>query len=754
FDIDLASAQDAMYEIQLTNDNAYILTKRESSNALFKRDKSAEQFLLDVESFCKWISVGELENPKSKITKDDLIFTMTKIEGQDFDEDNINTLVGTEKEIIPGEETVFKYVDGHQPAYRFSVRLRDGVNKNYFAAALQMYCMYGIKTDLIAQDNNQLSSNTNALQLIYRNEGKTYNAIPLSMGDLYEVLKLNEATEFLKIFIATESVNLDRYQQDDLEMEPPPIAEKTRAGKFEKQSIEDKFDWNVFTFPIKMIRLDKQKDLDAKTPADFGAFTIEVPEGFSATAFTATGDDIQKKLSRPDRGADADYDMLAQMLAPPAGIWGEVITEPDAFDAGMSAGADNDIKVVELTSPAENKLQLVEGQELLIKPKTLPTRATRNDGLIETTVPYGFDKTLNLFIPLGYTDEDGVIHIQRLPAASDTIIQDDGPPKRSIIGSVKLFFKKIFTAGNANKLTLYEIDPNTGWNELTDKPGEMTAVFDKDPQAPVLLLIHGIFGSMKDITGSLKEAADLPKATKYVLAYDYENLSTPLKKTGKKLADDLKTAGFGTIPGLQLSVVAHSMGGLVARRLIESEGASTFVKRMIFAGSPNGGSELAELKRSLSGMLTHALNVTGPLKYAVTGISFLIRKLEVDPGETLEEMSPGSDFLKELAISKQPTNISYSILAGDTALIRDGYNGNDHFLKTLGAAMKSNLVYPGLTWSLFHDNKNDMAVTLDSMKTIMGFDNARMHVVANDHLSYFSEKACQDKLIELLCTWK
>jgi pimeloyl-ACP methyl ester carboxylesterase len=275
-------------------------------------------------------------------------------------------------------------------------------------------------------------------------------------------------------------------------------------------------------------------------------------------------------------------------------------------------------------------------------------------------------------------------------------------------------------------------------------------VFENNRTSPIVLLIHGIFGSMKDITGSLMEAKDFPNVARYVLAYDYENLSTPLPNTGKSLKDDLSKAGFGTGNGCMLSIVAHSMGGLVARRLVETEGGAAYTKRLIFAGTPNAGSELAGLKAAVSGLITHALNVTGPLKYALTGLSFLLKKLHLNPGETLTEMSPGSSFLADLLISKPPAAVQYFMLGGNTALLKDGYSGEDYFLKKLGGILKSNIVYPGLSAALFNDKPNDMAVTLNSMQTVPGFDTALMHVVANDHLSYFSEKACQDKLIALL----
>ena len=278
----------------------------------------------------------------------------------------------------------------------------------------------------------------------------------------------------------------------------------------------------------------------------------------------------------------------------------------------------------------------------------------------------------------------------------------------------------------------------------------MKPLLETNKNATIVLLIHGIFGDTKSITGSLMEVPEFSDAVGFVLAYDYENLASPIKKTAQRLSEYLADAGFGSGNDIKLSIVAHSMGGLVARWLVEQEGAAAYVKQLIFAGTPNAGSEMAHLKSSAMGLLTHAMNVTGPIKYVITGVSFLLKKIELDPGRTLDEMNPGSDFLQKLALSNKPANIPYSIIGGDTSLLKTEYKGDDFFLKKIAEMLKKDAVYPGLTFVVFNKKSNDIAVTLDSMRTIPGFDNTRMFVLASDHLTYFSEDVSRKKLLELI----
>jgi len=58
-----------------------------------------------------------------------------------------------------------------------------------------------------------------------------------------------------------------------------------------------------------------------------------------------------------------------------------------------------------------------------------------------------------------------------------------------------------------------------------------------------------------------------------VLTFD-ENIQTTIKENACLLGQRLQAVGLGTNHGKQLHIVAHSMGGLVARWFIEREGGN------------------------------------------------------------------------------------------------------------------------------------------------------------------------------------
>ena len=223
------------------------------------------------------------------------------------------------------------------------------------------------------------------------------------------------------------------------------------GGKFKGTELEEDddkkkedHDWNVFDFKLRIIRAAKEKLVAANAQAEFAAFTISAPEGFSARVFTATGDD-QKQRSRSYRINDgSDKDERVTPLYSSEKIWGETITRDAPFASGMSMGANNGVQLIELmpVGAKDPALQLPEGKSIVITPKQQQGFRSIDDDE-ETIIPFGYDQAAQVYIPLGYTDENGNIHIVKLPPPTPLRVRDDGSKERSIGSSIKLFFKKI-----------------------------------------------------------------------------------------------------------------------------------------------------------------------------------------------------------------------------------------------------------------------------------------------------------------------
>ena len=93
----------------------------------------------------------------------------------------------------------------------------------------------------------------------------------------------------------------------------------------------------------------------------------------------------------------------------------------------------------------------------------------------------------------------------------------------------------------------------------------------------ILMYIHGIIGDTRGMVSSARPghlalgAFVEPVGDRYqlLLAFDYENINTPIDETARDLKGRLAAVGLGERHGKALDVVAHSMGGLVARWMIE-----------------------------------------------------------------------------------------------------------------------------------------------------------------------------------------
>lgn len=754
FQFDFGQQPSTFYLACLSSGNEFVLAKADSLVPLLAGEEIAIRFVKNIDAFCKWQSVLDLKNTNTSFTKDDFVFTVETVEGKDLRMGDRDSVHGEINQISPGDETVLNYVGKQQPGFRFSIQIKNQLLQSCFIGVLYLDSQFGIENNFANNDNNRITNYGTPLYLSWIDEQRIERTlIPVKLNNSYLDFNISEITDFVKIFVSKKRQNFDVYKQQPLSLWRGDKGVRLRAIGLEEDidadgNAEDKSDWTVFTFPLRIVRSKKEVKLEAGQRASFSAFEVKVPVGFSANAFAATGNDVQRKLATK-RGMDESDNGIEQFILPPEGIWGNVVTDPSPFSSGISSSSDNGIRVLELF-PDQTDTELKEGSEILIIPKKEQLRAMGDEDFNETIIPFGYDTATGLYFPLGYTDELGTVHIQQLPSITPGILKGEVQLTRSVGGSIKLFFKKIFSRKKLNTLSLYELKQGEPWEKITEDPAAIKPIMEKNKGVPVILVIHGILGDTNDIVGSLQEIEAFPSVARFVLAYDYENLSTPISKIAGSLRNALSVAGFGDGTDLRLSIVAHSMGGLVSRCLVEKEGGSTFVKQIIFAGTPNAGSELGDLRSNIFGLISHALNVTGPLKYALTGLSFLLKKKEHNLWYTLNEMTPDSPFLTILREAARPANVAYSLIAGNTLLLENGYTGEDFYLRKISDSLKQKLLYPGLSKMLFSGKPNDMAVKVESMKTIKGLQDDDIFTVANDHISYFSEPDSWKIILKLL----
>ena len=409
--------------------------------------------------------------------------------------------------------------------------------------------------------------------------------------------------------------------------------------------------------------------------------------------------------------------------------------QPFQFVAGR--GFDPGLSVLELSQVADPTVVTPDAPLRLLLDRPLEAN--------ESLLPFGFDG--EFFLPLGHAvREDGrtLVTLERLP----------GPVsqgRRDLAGSIRILFRKIvreplglpFQGSRLAVVDLrpdgglvYEDEPRTVWNRVT-------------AARRIVLCVHGILGDTRAIARAVLELGpqDL------VLAFDYENINTPIQETARTLQAQLADAGLGPGHPKELTIVAHSMGGLVSRWFIEEEGGAESVQRLIMLGTPNAGSPWSSVQEWATAALGIALNGLAQALWpagVLTALAAGLEKVDV----TLDQMRPGSQFLAALARGQDP-GIPYALIAGNTslypALLQDQEGETSTVSRLLGRLFRRPL-HHSLASLAFFRQPNDIAVSLESMRQVGRVPGPRFQEqqVGCDHMMYFDSPVGRAALAQAL----
>jgi pimeloyl-ACP methyl ester carboxylesterase len=364
-----------------------------------------------------------------------------------------------------------------------------------------------------------------------------------------------------------------------------------------------------------------------------------------------------------------------------------------------------------------------------------PLRITipRQLGPGEHLLPVAFDG--EFYLPLGHAHsvkgETRVI-LERLPHPAEA-------ESRTLGGSLRILFQKVFARAFGTEYRYPILAAAKVGEDLTVQyEPDLSAVRAKVAKADrIVLFVHGIIGDTHEMAASLQRAG---VADRYdlILTFDYENLQDPIAETAGSLKERLAAVGLGPGHGKHLDIVAHSMGGLVSRWFIEQEGGNRLVRRLVMVGTPNGGSPWPQVHDWAITALAVGLNELSKALWPATVLAGLVRMIEA-VNVTLDQMVPGSGFLRDLHASPDP-KIPYLLISGDTSLI--AAPGGDEERRSKVQRLLSRLWSDRTKYYLadlfFSGSANDIAVSIASMKTLSAEHEPReIGTVACDHLSYF-----------------
>ncbi len=184
-----------------------------------------------------------------------------------------------------------------------------------------------------------------------------------------------------------------------------------------------------------------------------------------------------------------------------------------------------------------------------------------------------------------------------------------------------------------------------------------------------------------------------------------------------------------------VSIVAHSMGGLVAREMMTSpelafakgvsDGSVPRITRLIMIATPNHGAELARF-RILGEFRDQLVNM-------LSGDYFWLRGILDGAGEAGLDMIPGSPFLESLNARPHPEDVAMCVIAGVLSTWESAEI--DQFIDSVKDRLPSTAHESvGQIGDLLHSmayGAGDGLVPVNSAR----LDGFPLHIVAGTHLS-------------------
>lgn len=180
-----------------------------------------------------------------------------------------------------------------------------------------------------------------------------------------------------------------------------------------------------------------------------------------------------------------------------------------------------------------------------------------------------------------------------------------------------------------------------------------TSVDETGPARDLVVLIHGLNSYPEDLEAlvPLAQAAGHDVAT---LRYPNDQ---PVIDSARLLAGELHRIRTQD-PNRRIRLLTHSMGGLVARAVIESDFDPGNVRQLIMIAPPNQGSSLASVATFMD---CYEFFTSVKQRRAGALVEFVSDGL----GEATTDITPHSVFLDRLNGYERNPNVAYSILVGN-----------------------------------------------------------------------------------------
>jgi pimeloyl-ACP methyl ester carboxylesterase len=213
---------------------------------------------------------------------------------------------------------------------------------------------------------------------------------------------------------------------------------------------------------------------------------------------------------------------------------------------------------------------------------------------------------------------------------------------------------RAFTAEAVRRLTrVYAAESEPHATAAQARNWGLLAPQSIDPARPLVVLIHGLDADRSDCL----PIGDLLQSAGQQVAYFSYPGDQPIADSAASLGREMIRLRKA-YPTLMIDIVAHSMGGLVARQYVEGPNYAGGVDRLILVAPPNHGSSWARLRTILSIEENVHLRGDDPNWHW----TWLITE---GLGQAGSDLLPGSVFLNQLNSRPRRAGVKYTIIAGN-----------------------------------------------------------------------------------------
>ncbi|MFN8444207.1 MAG: caspase family protein [Caldilineaceae bacterium] len=690
-----------------------------------------------LEHVARWSTIQELNNPTSRLSPN-----AVKMELFEIDEKGEPKQLDMTKEI----RLSYRQVGDEWKPQPYKVRLTNLSNQPLYAMLIGLTPSFQVYTELLVGGTVLLNPGQSAWAF----DGDTIDA---QVSDALWQQGATESKDQLKLIVSTDSADVRLLTLESLPVNvvtPKPAPTRVAKNTLERLVIrtgsrdfgrtssqaETIGDWTTSSVIVTAVRPH-----EAMYVAPVGR-SVELLPGVTLQGHPSLRAEA-RLISLPQATRD-----LGNLALPAA-----LRDQPNAvmpFEFNSTRSGEAGVNVLELRNVNDHTLVTPDA------PLLLNVALAINEN--EQILPIGFDG--EFYLPIGYANRstDGVeIRLERLP--DPTLVGT-----RSVGGSIKILFQKLVSQFTPFKtpypiLAIADV-ADDGMLNYIDQLDYVRRQIARPETQSILLYIHGILGDTVGMALSCRPnarnrlAPDLSKEYDLVLTFDYENLNTRIQDVALSLKERLKEVGLGPDHGKTLHIVAHSMGGLVARWFIEREGGNRVIQKLVMLGTPNGGSPWAQIEDWGLSLLGIGLNSLTGFAWPVEILNGLLGVIE--SGDiSLDQMGPGSEFLKDLGVSEDPA-VPYYIIGGNTQLLAAALEisageTTSPFARLLQKLNRKNILQQVANLA-FLQQSNDVAVSTVSVANVppARIPKPEVHEVASDHMSYFNCKAGLEALVAAL----